>query len=188
MRKRRDVRLIEKSTLSVHLDYDYLTVGELGNMLIRLQSALRSLAGLAPGEYAGKFRREQPRFVASSVITKESIDIQLLLTILFFAAEAPMAISHWSRFASEAFRRLKMAIVAIIRGTVDHPETDSAGQGIRIDITRGEIDLRASRQFTQEELSEDQRRKVTDLIGSLMGPANRVVIGDEESEVTIYTE
>lgn len=60
---RRKIQPIDKPSLRIHIDYEYLTVGELGNILIRLQAALRSIAGLSPGEYSGEYAREQPRFI-----------------------------------------------------------------------------------------------------------------------------
>ena len=46
---RKAITCIEKPYLSIHVDYDYLTVGEIGNLLIRLQALLRSLAELSRG-------------------------------------------------------------------------------------------------------------------------------------------
>jgi len=47
----KEIKAIDRPALTLHIDYDHLTVGELGNILIRLQAALRSIAGLSPGEY-----------------------------------------------------------------------------------------------------------------------------------------
>jgi len=70
---RKEVAIVEKPLLTVHIDYDHITVGKLGNALIRLQAALRSIAGLSPGEHSGKYYEEQPRFVISTVHSKQSI-------------------------------------------------------------------------------------------------------------------
>ena len=66
---RKELKVIETTSLTLHIDYDHLTTGELGNILIRLQAALRSMAGLSPGEYYGEYSYAQPRFIISSVNT-----------------------------------------------------------------------------------------------------------------------
>ena len=72
---RKAISRVEAPYLSLHIDHDYLTVGEMGNILIRLQAVLRSLADL------GRGRREQPRFVISA-IKKIKILIILFMCIM----------------------------------------------------------------------------------------------------------
>ena len=86
---RREIKIIEKPSLTVHICYDHITVGELGNIFVRLQAALRSIAGLSPSEYDKRYSYAQPRFITSSVSTKKSIDIAILLAILSIAMQTP---------------------------------------------------------------------------------------------------
>ncbi len=181
---RKEVKIVDRPSLTVHVDYDHLTVGELGNILIRLQAALRSMAGLSPGEYDGRYYREQPRFVTSTVHTKESIDINLLLAILAVVMSAPGALYQWSRFATDVFRWFKITILAIGRGEIKAIEDDIDFEGLRIEVTKGKIDLEASRPFL-DELTPKQRRAIANFLWSLTGPARRVDISDDESGISI---
>ncbi len=181
---RKEIKVVDRPSLTVHVDYDHLTVGELGNILIRLQAALRSMAGLSPGEYDGRYYREQPRFVTSTVHTKQSIDINLLLAILAVVMSAPGAFYQWSRFATDVFRWFKITILAIGRGELKAIEDDINFEGLRIEVTKGKIDLEASRPFL-DELTTKQRRAVANFLWSLTGPARRVDISDDESEISI---
>lgn len=169
---RRDVKIIEKPSLAVHIDYDHITVGELGNILIRLQAALRSIAGLSPGEYDETlFRWVQPRFIISAVHTKRSIDIHLLVAILL---GAPGAIYGYSRLASDVFHWFKVTILNMSREQ----------EGLKIEVTKGKIDLEASRPFL-DELTPKQQRAIGNFLWSLTGPARRVNISDDESEISM---
>jgi len=171
---RKEVKIIEKPSLAVHICYDHITVGELGNILIRLQAALRSIAGLNPGEYDGRYYEEQPRFVISAVHTKQSIDIELLLAILAVAMAAPGAFYMWSRFASDVFRWFKAAILHM------GPELE----GLKIEVTKGKIDVEASRAFL-DKLTKRQREAIATSIWALIVPAQTVAISDDESEILI---
>lgn len=182
MRKR--VKVIDEPSLRIHIDYDHLTVGELGNILIRLQAALRSIAGLGPGEYDGRYSKEQPRFITSSVHTKQSIDIAVLLAILSLALSIPGAIYTWKRFATDVFRWFKITLLAIGRGEIKNQEDDIESEGLRIEVTRGTIDLEESRPFL-DELTSKQRKALANFIWSLTGPSRRVDIGDDESEISM---
>ena len=181
---RKKIKLIDKPSLRIHIDFDHLTVGELGNILIRLQAALRSIAGLSPGEYDGRYSKEQPRFIASSVLTKHSIEIDVILAILLVAFSIPGAFYTWQRFSTDVFRWFKTALLARVRGEIKSQEDDIEIEGLRIEVTKGRIDLEASRPFL-DELTIKQRKAIANLLWSLTGPARRVVIGDDESEISI---
>ncbi len=181
---RKKVKIIDKPSLRIHIDYDHLTVGELGNILIRLQAALRSIAGLSPGEYDGRYSQEQPRFITSSVKTEHSIDIAVLLAILSLALSIPGAIYTWTRFSTDVFRFFKIALLAMVRGEIRNPEDNIEIEGLRIRVTKGEIDLEASRPFL-DELTPKQRKALANFIWSLTGPSRRVDIGDDESEISM---
>jgi len=179
---RKEIKTIERPSLTVHVDYEYLTVGELGNIFIRLQAALRSIAGLSPGEYDGRYHSEQPRFATSRVHTKDSIEISLFLAILSLALAIPGAIYTWQRFAADVFRHFKVVILAMGHGEIEDP--NGVTKGLKINITRGEINLSASRQFL-DSLTPKQKRAISNFIWSLTGPARKVFIGDDESEISI---
>ena len=191
---RKEIKAIDRPALTLHIDYDHLTVGELGNILIRLQAALRSIAGLSPGEYDGRYYREQPRFVTSSVSTKNSIDLTLLLAVLAIVLQSPSAVSDWSKFSAEVFRRFKVAILAIIRGDIKSSDeesqqdemlpTEDGAESLKVVVTRGEIDIELNRPLLNE-LTSMQRRRLANFIWSLTGPARRVKIGDDESEISL---
>jgi len=181
---RKKVKVIDKPSLKIHIDYNHLTVGELGNILIRLQAALRSIAGLSPGEYDGRYSREQPRFITSSINTGYSIDIAIILAILSLAASMPNAINNWMRITTEIFRRFKIALLAMVRGEIESEDNNIEAEGLRIEVTRGKIDLEASRPFL-DELSPATRKALGNLIWSLTGPSRKVNIGDEESEISL---
>jgi len=181
---RKKVKVIDEPSLRIHIDYDHLTVGELGNILIRLQAALRSIAGLSPGEYDGRYSEEQPRFVTSSVHTKHSIEISVLLAISAIVLSIPGAIYTWKRFSTDVFRWFKIALLAMGHGEIKNQEDNIEIEGLRIEVTKGKIDLEASRPFL-DELSSKKRKALENFIWSLIGPARRVDIGDDESEISM---
>lgn len=201
---RRELKSTEKPILSIHMDYDHLTLGEFGNILIRLQAALRSVADLSPGEYDGRYSEEKPRFIITSVNTKHSVEISTVLAIAAIAMAAPGTIYAWSRFASDVFRFLKATLVAMNRRQIQMPVGDSdeieisdnenhqiespydnnPTAGLKITITRGEVNVKAVRPFLNK-LTRRKWNAISNLIWSLTGPARRVVIGDEESQITI---
>ena len=181
---RKKVKIIDEPSFRIRIDYDHLTVGELGNILIRLQAALRSIAGLSPGEYDGRYSREQPRFITSSVHTKHSIEISVLLAILAIALSIPGAIYTWKRFSTDVFRWFKIILLAKARGEIKNLEDDIEIEGLRIEVTRGKIDLEAPRQFL-DELTPKQRKAIANFLWSLTGPARRVDIGDDESQISM---
>lgn len=198
---RKEIKAIEAPSLTLHMDYDHLTVGELGNILIRLQAALRTIAGLSPGEYDRRYSSAQPRFITSSVVTKHSIDITLLLAVLAVALQTPSAVSDWRNFSTEVFRRFKIAVLAMVRGEIKDTETreklrglesgqiemlptEGSGESLKVAVTRGKIDIELSRPFLNE-LTIMQRRRLANFIWSLTGPTRKVDIGDEESQISI---
>jgi hypothetical protein len=191
---RKKIEIIDRPALRLHIDYDHLTVGELGNILIRLQAALRGVAGLSPGEYDGRYCREQPRFVTSYISTKKSIDIELLLAVLAIALQIPSGVREWSKIASQVFRWFKVAILATVRGDIKSADDESrqderlsfeAGEkSVKVAVTRGKIDIEMDRPLL-DELTSMQRRRLADFVWSLTGPARRVTIGDDESEISL---
>ena len=192
---RKKIVAIEEPSLTLHLEYDHITLGELGNILIRLQAALRGIAGLSPGEYDGRFSDVQPHFITSSVSSKHCIDISLLLAVLAIALQAPGSINEWSNFAAEVFRRFKIAVIAMVRGEIQVPEAqdkkermefekveeESAG-AFKVEVTKGKIEM--SRSFL-DELTPMQRRKLFNFLWSISGPTSRVDIGNEESQLSL---
>lgn len=181
---RKKIEVIEKPTLSVHIDYDHLTVGELGNILIRLQAALRSIAGLSPGEYDGRYSEEQPRFVASTVHTEKSIEISVVLAIIAIVMGLPGAFYTWQRFGSDVFRLIKIAIFALAQRKIKYPERGTEIKGLRVKVTRGKI-IEDELITLKNRITLKQRKSIVNLLWSLTGPAKKVVIGDEESEISI---
>ncbi|MBA7621821.1 hypothetical protein ES703_29189 [subsurface metagenome] len=185
---RKKIEIIDRPSLTMRIDYDHLTVGELGNILIRLQAALRSIAGLSPGEYDRRYSVGQPRFITSAVSTKKSIDIGVQLAILAIIMAAPGAAYAWSRFGTDVFRLFKTTLLAMIQRKIRQSEDDIEIEGLRVEVPRGEIDIEASRKFL-DELTPRQQRAVQNFLWSLTGPARKVNIGDDESEISIeWTE
>jgi len=164
---RKAITYIEEPYLSIHIDYDYLTVGEIGNLLIRLQAVLRSLAELSRG------RREQPRFILRSIKTKSSIDILILLSILTVTASIPQNITLYRDIANKTFSKFKMSAMAI-----------TENRGLKTTVTKGEIDPELAQQSLAE-LAPGQRKKLSDFIRALTRPANSVVIRDEATEISL---
>ena len=164
---RKAITYVKEPYLSLYTDHDYLTVGEVGNILIRFQTALRSLADLSHG------RREQPRFIISSTKTTHSLEIVVRLSILVVVAQIPYNLNYYQKVASKAFQRFKMMAMAIAEDS-----------GFKITATRREVDSKLPRQFL-EEPTPRQRKKLTDFIGALTRPANSVVIKDANSETTL---
>ena len=164
---RKAITHVEAPYLSLHVDHDYLTVGEMGNILIRLQAVLRSLAELGRGQ------REQPRFIISSIKKTHSLEIVVMLSILTVTASIPQNLSFYRKVATKAFHRFKMSATAFAKS-----------RGLEITVTNGKINHRQSQKLL-EELSLRQRKKLSDFVRALTRPANSVVIRDEDSAVTL---
>jgi hypothetical protein len=164
---RKAITCIEQPHLSIHLDYDYLTVGEIGNLLIRLQALLRSLAELSRGG------REQPRFIVKSIRGKNSTDLVIMLSILTVAASIPQHTALYRETAAKTFRKFKLSALAAT-------ET----RGLKTTVTKGELDPALARQ-SLEELSPNQRKKLDNFLRALTKPAHGIVIGDEETEISL---
>ncbi len=164
---RKAITYVEGPYLSLYIDHDYLTVGEVGNILIRLQAALRSLADL------GRGRREQPRYIISSIKTLYSLEIVVRLSILTVVAQIPYNLDFYQEVASKAFQKFKMSATAI-----------AGDSGLKITATRGEINSKLPNQFLEEPTLR-QRKKITDFISALTRPANSVIIKDENSEIKL---
>ena len=73
---RKKISVVEGPALIMRMEYGHLTVGELGNALVRMQAALRSLADIGPGQSAWKYSSAQPRYIASSINTGSSVDLK----------------------------------------------------------------------------------------------------------------
>ena len=164
---RKAISRVEAPSLSLHIDHDYLTVGEMGNILIRLQAVLRSLADL------GRGRREQPRFVISTIKKTHSLEIVVVLSILTVTASIPQNLTFYREVAGKAFRSFKMSATAL-----------AESRGLEVTITKGEIDHRQSQKLLAG-LSLKQRKKLSDFVSALTRPANSVVIRDEDSEAIL---
>ena len=164
---RKAISRVEAPSLSLHIDLDYLTVGEMGNILIRLQAVLRSLADL------GRGRREQPRFVISAIKKTRSLEIVVVLSILTVTASIPQNLTFYREVAGKAFRSFKMSATAL-----------AESRGLEVTATKGEIDHRQSQKLLAG-LSLKQRKKLSDFVSALIRPANSVVIRDEDSEITL---
>jgi hypothetical protein len=164
---RKAISRVEAPSLSLQIDHDYLTVGEMGNILIRLQAVLRSLADL------GRGRREQPRFVISAIKKTRSLEIVVVLSILTVTASIPQNLTFYREVAGKAFRSFKMSATAL-----------AESRGLEITVTKGEIDHRQSQKLLAG-LSLKQRKKLSDFVSALTRPANSMAIRDEDSEVTL---
>ena len=164
---RKAITCIEHPYLSIHLDYEYLTVGEIGNLLIRLQALLRSLAELSRGG------REQPRFIVRSIQGKNSTDLVIVLSILTVAASILQHAALYRETAAKTFRQFKLSALAA-----------TAERGLKTTVTKGEIDPALARQ-SLEELSPKQRKKLNNFLRALTKPAHGVLIGDEETEISL---
>jgi hypothetical protein len=163
---RKAITCVEKPYLSLRIDYDYLTVGETGNILIRLQAVLRSLADLNRG------RREQPRFVIESLETRGAIDLRVKLSILTVTAQIPQNLAFYQDAAGRAFQRFKVLAAAV-----------AESRELEITVIRGKFDRQSPRLL--EELSQRQKKKLNDFFRALLRPANSLVIGDQDSEIQI---
>ncbi|MBA7684101.1 hypothetical protein ES703_92491 [subsurface metagenome] len=186
---RKESLLIEKPRLRLHIEYDYLTTGELGNILIRFQAATRSIAGFGRGKYKyiEKGLEGRPLFVAQSVQTGKSIDISIILAIIDLVVRAPgilEALSQWEQLAKTFIRRLKIALYVLLKG--EHPQASALEipTGLTLSVTGGDIDFHAEREFLAT-LSVEQIASLVYLLHAFFGPARQVILGDEESEITI---
>lgn len=164
---RKAITCIENPYLAIKIYHDYLTVGEIGNILIRLQAILRSLADLSRG------RREQPRFIIRSIRARRSLEILVLLSILTVTASIPQNLTFYQEVAGQAFKRLKLATLAM-----------AGSKGLKIKLVRGEIDFRLAQELL-DELSPIQRKKLADFISALTKPTNRILIRDDELEAVL---
>jgi len=198
VKMRSNLKVIDEN-LQVHIEYDFLTIGELGNILIRLQAALRSLAELSPRDYNPRYSYAQPRFITTSIDTGNSVDINLSLAVLSIVMSSPSAMRDWQSFAREIYRRLKMAIFAIAEGEIQHTKREDIGdnersaredvqrirdEGINVNVRRGNIQINAS----EESLNELNSREVEALLNLLISfrrSANKVVISDKDSSISI---
>jgi len=61
---------------------------------------------------------------------------------------------------------------------------EAGEQSLRVAVTRGKINIEIDRPFL-DELTSMQRRRLAGFVSSLTGPAQRVIIGDDESEISL---
>lgn len=164
---RKAVTGIESPYLSLVIDADYLTVGEIGNILIRLQAVLRILADLS------RSRREQPRFIVKTLKSRRHWEILVLLSILSLTAAIPQNLDFYREVAGRAFTKLKLAIIAL-----------AENRGFTVEATKGELDLKLAHELL-DGLSPRQRKKLGDFALALTRPASRIVIREDALEVVI---
>jgi len=193
---RQKLAVIDKPELRVHMEYEYITVGELGNILMRLQAAIRAVAGLAPHEYDEEIAVARPRFIVSSVMTKGSVDVYLVLAVATMVASTPGWINDWTPIATNIFRRFKVALLALGRGELPDSEADqnrysnepeevsTLQEGLVIEVTGENIEIKAQRDFLST-LKPSQRHAIENLFWSFKGVVRKVDIDDHESELSI---
>lgn len=181
---RQKITTIENSLLKLHYEYDFLTLGEIGNILIRFQAALRALGGLHPKEYNGQYSSEKPRFVISSVNTGKSIDFDTLLALTSIALTLPGSVQTWTTFSKLIYRRFKLGLIALIKGEADN-ESGIHSQGLTIKINKGETELKFS-QSELDSLTSLQRESLANFVWSLIGPGKNLNISDIDSDIDIH--
>jgi len=169
--------LIDASSMRVHIDYEYLTAGELGNQLIRLQSAARSLVGIGRERWRYDLQGE-PHIVVKSFHTEHSAEYWLALANLAATVSQPL----WAPFALLMWRRLIAAIYFFIKGEL--PQQQSYDPSVQVTLNSGsEEDLRIF--LRPDSLTKEQLQKAKSLVSSLIYPANKVSLKHENIEITI---
>ena len=179
--------VIEQPQLVIHLDYEYLTAGDLGNTLIRLQACMRSLQRLKRKGYVEKLQGE-PHFVIRSFYTKQSIEMWVAVAgLIYSVAIGPI----WNEFAKLAWRRLISATYFFVKGELPHNELFPGNemfsirqQEVEANLLRGdEEDLRMAVRL--DKLDEEQIRKLNDFVGSIIYSNRSMRLSDEETELII---
>ena len=182
---RREMRgkwtLVDKPQLAIRLDYEHLTAGDLGNTLIRLQACIRSLQGLTGKGYVDKLQGK-PHFVIRSFRTEKSAELWVSVAGLMFSVVIQPI---WNEFARLAWKRLIAATYFAVKG-----ELPSSGQSRTLleeaeaNLLRGEEeDLRMV--INLDKLDEEQARKLSDFVGSIIYSNRSVHLSDEENELII---
>jgi hypothetical protein len=178
---RKEWTLIDRPQLVIHLDYEYLTAGDLGNTLIRLQACIRSLQGLKRKGYVEKLKGE-PHFVIRSFYTKQSIEMWVAVAGLIHSVVIQPI---WNEFAKRAWRRLIAATCFAVKGELPSNEQFRIRpEEVEANLLRGnEEDLRMAVRL--DKLDEEQARKLNDFIGSIIYSNHSVRMSDEETELII---
>lgn len=169
--------LIDASNMRVRIDYEYLTAGELGNQLIRLQSAARSLVGISRMRWVNRLQGK-PHLVVKSFHTEHSAEYWLALANLAATISQPL----WAGFAILMWRRTIAAIYFLIKGEL--PQQQSCDPSVQVTLDSGsEEDLRIS--LKPDSLTKKQLQQIESLVRSLINPANKVSLKHEGIEITI---
>jgi len=179
---RKEWSLIDKPQLVIHLEYEYLTAGEFGNTLIRLQACIRSLQGLKGRErYVEKLQGE-PHFVIQSSYTEQSIELWIAVAgLIYSVAIQPL----WNDFAKLTWRRLIAATYFFVKGKPPGSQQSSSwSKEAEATLLKGsEEELRMI--VDLEKLDEEQAQKLNDFIGSILSSNRSVRLSDEETELII---
>lgn len=173
--------LIEQPQLVIHLDYEYLTAGDLGNTLIRLQACMRSLQRLKRKGYVEKLQGE-PHFVIRSFCTKQSIEMWIAVAgLIYNVAIQPI----WNEFARLAWRRLIAVTYFAVKGELPSSEQFRIRpEEVEANLLRGnEEDLRMV--INLDKLDEEQARKLSDFVGSIIYSNRSMRLSDEENELIV---
>jgi hypothetical protein len=177
---REDWSLVEQPQLRVFLEYKYLTSGEMGNILTRLQAYVRSQEGLGRQEYV-KELQGRPRFVVSSLHTKDSVELALAVAGIVLMLTQPL----WYDFAKRAWTRLIANVYFFLKGGLPgHRHAGVSQDEFETKLVRGtEEDLRITADLNR--LDKKQRKKLATFVRSIISAGNRVHIKDEETELVI---
>ena len=182
---RKEVFPIKEIHSKLYIEYDYITAGELGNILIRFQVATRSVAGFGSDKYG--YLDGRPLILASTVQTKHSIEAELIVGIVGLVMIAPQAIEQWVRISSPCFHRLRGVLYALINREYGGNRELEIPTGLTINVTKGTINIYDWKEFLDTASDKDIMR-LEYLIQVLFGPAKQVVLGDDDSEITISRE
>lgn len=178
---REEWTLIEQPQLVIHLDYEYLTAGDLGNTLIRLQACMRSLEGLRGKGYVERLRGE-PHFVVHSFHTRQSVEMWVAVAgWIYSVAIQPI----WNEFARLAWKRLIAATYLAVKGELPSSQQSwIRPEEVEATLSRGnEEDLRMVVHL--DKLDKEQARKLNDFVGSMIYSNRSARLSDEETELII---
>ncbi len=178
---KREWELVDKPQLNIFLEYHYITVGDLGNMLIRFQACTRSLLGMGRKRRLNHLQGE-PHFVAKSFYTKESAEFWIAVAAIGYSVVIQPL---WQEFAKLAWRRLIATIYFAIEGELPrHESLDFLASETEVKLTKGTVeDLRIA--VDLERLNEQQANKLADFVWSVIYPTNSAYIRDEETQLYI---
>ncbi|APV44154.1 Uncharacterized conserved protein YegP, UPF0339 family [Dehalogenimonas formicexedens] len=160
--------------LYTHMEFEYVTAGELGNILVRLQAALRGLMDLKAGpDYSG------PHFIVKSIHTEHSVEFILGVASLVAQVSQPV----WYPFAEVAWRRILSAIYLIATGKYV-ADIGVVPRGTEVEITQGsESDLELN--IKEEYLTEDNAKKILAVVKSILTASNTTTLGNGKVQILI---